>query len=136
MRNKNQVWWNESHRHPLGGDDTRSRGEAATGKRHRWRRSHKLPRAAGRQAGGGQDPAAQESEQVHAARSCHLADLNRVTVTCSLVWLPCFYGGNGFPFTVLIIICPFKINVSGHGESIQGGDTDMAKVMEMIQGCR
>ena len=62
------------------------------------------------------DPKAGAGDQVSATWT----DLDVVIGTHLFLWLPCFYGETGFPFTILIIISPFKIQVSGNGESARG----------------
>lgn len=75
------------------------------------------PRARGRQP---RDPGADAGHQVSTTGT----DLNGTIAAHLFLWLPCFHGGTGFPFTVLIIISPFKINVSGNGESVRGKTGD------------
>lgn len=103
-------------RHPLGEFTKMSGG------RRRWdeqaaptAEKERDPTAcsAGRQGPGGWD---RDPRAGHEAKSAP----QQPTSTCLFLQLPCFYGDTGFPLTVLISTFPFKINLSGNGESIQG----------------
>lgn len=87
-------------------------------KQHHQQRNSAIPTAcsAGRGRGAGQGPQSGARGEVSATAT----DFDTLIVTCLFLWLPCFYSDTRFPFTVLLIIFPFKINLSGNGESIQG----------------